>query len=206
MRPADILSGPPSASGSAPFSISGSHAHVKLVIRHIGSDYLKICKDRCHTLGMKELYAERNRRTTLWISENIDSGLHRCTQKPGLKIRPSLFEKVLETGLQGFEPWKWRSQSPLPYHLAIAHHLYQQSTLCCSRNEHEIATADFIITITFHFVKHFFTFVFVLRDSPVTATAQRLTLLCLLFPPASRIPSSFFTKTSDNRTWFASFT
>ena len=25
-----------------------------------------------------------------------------------------------KTGLQGFEPWKWRSQSPLPYHLAIA--------------------------------------------------------------------------------------
>jgi transposase len=36
-----------------------SKDHVKLVTRHIWSDYLEKCEDIRHTLGMKELYAKR---------------------------------------------------------------------------------------------------------------------------------------------------
>ena len=75
----------------------------------------------------------------LWWELIIDCGVNynhirRNSQVFFEKFKKSVFSKnwkdpannfcgiFLKAGLQGFEPWKWRSQSPLPYHLAIAHH------------------------------------------------------------------------------------
>ena len=43
-----------------------SRDHVKTVTRHIWEPYMEICEDIRQTLGMKDLYAKRNHRKTLW--------------------------------------------------------------------------------------------------------------------------------------------
>ena len=52
-------------------------------------------------------------------NDNADAQIETGAEKAKGRSQDGESEKQKVAGVQGFEPWKWRNQNPLPYRLAI---------------------------------------------------------------------------------------